>query len=123
MKTSWIITAVLAMAVGGQAWAVRVMGAAAASIDTARQPETPKTKAAQADDSSSMREGVISGVSAKGDQIEVNGSWLKVADGTTRVFRQGRAVGRDELKKGQKVRFTLAPGAAGRTTLGGVYVP
>ena len=123
MKTNWIIITALAMAASGPAWAVRVEGAAAPAADTARRAETPNNKAAQADDSSSMREGVIAGVSAKRDQVEINGSWLNAVDGVTHVFRRGQVVGRAALAKGQKVRFTLAPGAAGRTTLGAVYVP
>ena len=126
MKTSWIIITALATAVGGQAWAVRVVGAAAPSADAVRQADVSGAKgakAAQADDSSSMREGVITALSAKRDRVEINGSWLKLADRKTHLFRHGRAVTRDELAKGQKVKFTMAAGDAEHATLGAVYVP
>ena len=48
---------------------------------------------------------------------------IAVAASLTRIFRGGRSVRFDDLGKGQKVRFTLAPGVADRTTLGAIYVP
>lgn len=123
MKTGWIIITALAMVASEPAWAVRVEGAAAPVAETVHRAESPKNKTAQADDSSSMREGIITAVSAKRDRVEINGSWLNAVDGATRVFRHGQAVGRTALAKGQKVKFTLSPGAADRTTLGAVYVP
>ena len=126
MKTSGIIMSVAAavtLATAGQASAVRVTGAQAPSPETVRQAVQPSPAASHADDSSSLREGVITGVSVHHDQIEVNGSWLKLVDGKTRVFRQGRAIKRDELAKGQKIKFTLASVDAESAIVGALYVP
>ena len=121
MKATRFIVSTLGLGLVGPALAVRLAGEAAKSASVTPQATTA---AAPADDSSSLREGVITAVSDKRDQIEVNGSWLKLVEGKTRVFRQGRAVkGADELVKGSKVKFTLAPGAADVLTLGVVYVP
>ena len=85
---------------------------------------SPKPDAAvQADDSASLRQGLIEQVSANGDRVLVNGSWLAVVEGHTRLFQRGRQVPASQLSKGQWLRFTLAPGAAGRSTLGVAYVP
>lgn len=125
MKTTWIIAALVACA-SSQAWAVRVAGEAAPSAGTAVQTVSPVAAAAaasHADDSSSLRQGMITSMSAKNDQIEVNGSWLKIASGKTRLFQRGREVSTDALAKGQTVKFTLLPGDADRFTLGVIYVP
>jgi hypothetical protein len=79
--------------------------------------------AAQADDRTSLRQGVISAIGTKGDAVLINGSWLGIVNGQTVLFRQGKPVRPDVLRKGQQLRFTLAPGAADRRTLGVVYVP
>lgn len=126
MKTSGLIMGVavtVAVSSAGNAWAVRVDGAQAPSPETVQQVAQPSAAASHADDSSSLREGVITAVGARRDSIEVNGSWLKLADGQTRLFRQGRPIKRDELAKGQKVKFTLAPSDAQRATVGTLYVP
>ena len=125
MKTSGIIVAlaVLAVQTAGPAWGIRIESAAAPAPDAVRKADKAVPAVAHADDRSSMREGVITAISDKRDRIQVNGSWLKLADGATRVFRQGRAVQPDALAKGQKVRFTLAAGVADRSTLGAIYVP
>ena len=78
---------------------------------------------AQADDSNSLRQGVVADVSPNADWVYVNGAWLRITEGSTRLFRQGRAVQPSTLSKGQVLKFTLAPGVADRKTLGVVYVP
>ncbi len=78
--------------------------------------------ATQADDSSSLRQGVVTDISPNADWLFINGSWLRVAEGSTRLFRQGRPVQAKAVGKGQRVEFTLAPGVADRKTLGIVYV-
>ena len=124
MKTTWIITAVLLFA-ASQASAVRVTNESKPVASTAAPASPPSSAAAaaHADDSSSLREGMITSVTTSRDQIEVNGSWLKVEANKTRLFRQGREVTGDALVKGQLVKFTLLPGDAQRSTLGVVYVP
>ena len=125
MKTTLLI-ATLVLCTSSPAWAVRVANEVKPVAGAAR-PATPSgdaaAAAAHADDSSSMREGAITGVTTAHDQIEVNGSWLKLAPGKTRLFRQGRAVTPEVLVKGQLVKFTLMPGDAERATLGVIYVP
>ena len=128
MRTTWIISALVLLG-ATQAWAVRVgnepppSAASGAARQTQATPVSAAAAASHADDSSSLRQGTISAVNAAHDQIEVNGSWLKIAAGQTRLFRQGRAVESDVLAKGQAVKFTLLPGQADRFTLGVVYVP
>ena len=131
MKMTWTMAAVVLCA-SSQAWAIRVANEAPPVTGSTSQVSPPNAAAAavaaaaaasHADDSSSLREGAITGVSTNHDQIEVNGSWLKLAPGKTRLFRRGTAVTGDVLVKGQIVKFTLLPGDAQRSTLGVVYVP
>lgn len=125
MKTT-VLIATLVLCASSQAWAVRVANDVKPVAGAAR-PAAPSDDAAaaavHADDSSSMREGAITGVTTAHDQIEVNGSWLKLSPGKTRLFRQGKAVTSEVLVKGQLVKFTLMPGDAERSTLGVIYVP
>ncbi len=84
----------------------------------------PQADAAlQADDRSSLRQGVVGAVGANGDAVLVNGSWFVIVEGRTQVFRNGRPAPAGTLAKGQRVKFTLAPGTVDRKTLGVVYVP
>ena len=126
MKTARIIAAATAvLAITGHAYAITIGSGPAAPAVAAAVPTSgdPATAAQQADDSNSIREGAITEVGAKSDRILVNGSWLKVIAGKTRLFRRGIEVSRDVLETGQKLRFTLAPGEVDRSTLGVVYVP
>ena len=125
MKTT-VLIATLVLCASSQAWAVRVANDVK-PVPGAARPAAPSddaaAAAAHADDSSSMRVGAITGVTTAHDQIEVNGSWLKVLPGKTRLFRHGKAVTSEVLVKGQLVKFTLLPGDAERSTLGVIYVP
>ena len=124
MKVTSVITALLLCA-SFQALAVRVTNEPkpAAGRAAPASPPSSAAAAAHADDSSSLREGMITSLTTSHDQIEVNGSWLKVEANKTRLFRQGREVTGDALVKGQLVKFTLLPSDAQRATLGVVYVP
>ena len=123
MKTHLLVLSAFAFLAVGSAGAVTVVGGTAPSPDAVRRA-TPPTAAAAADESHSIRQGVVTALGDQRDRIQVNGSWLMVVNGTTRMFRQGRVATINDIAKGQTVRFTLAPGAAGaRTTLGVVYVP
>nr|MDQ2734965.1 hypothetical protein [Pseudomonadota bacterium] len=86
MKTTWLAVAVAALMSAGAASASRIVGAPAPSPDSVRRAAPPGTAASHADDSSSMREGSISAISPKRDQVQINGSWLKVASGRTHLF-------------------------------------
>ena len=121
MKSPALGALLMALACSGNVVAVRV-DAPAPNPDSVRRASPATTT--QADDRNALRTGTITAVSDKRDQVEINGSWLKLTDGQTQVFRRGRLVkGADELAKGQTVRFTLAPSATDVTTLGVVYVP
>lgn len=119
MKTHLFMLAIL-MAGAGPAHAIVVAGSPGVAAAAVTAPPSPKPGAA-VDESHALREGTITAISEKGDQIQVSGSWLKLADGATRIFRGGRLVLRSELAKGQTVRFTLS--RSDRSTLGVVYVP
>ena len=122
MKPSvWVATAV-ALMFAGSAGAVMVVGGVPPSPDAVRQ-SAASIPAVPVDESQSIREGVVMDIGTARDQIQVNGSWLKVVGGTTHIFRQGRAATVNDIAKGQTVRFTLARGAADRLTLGAIYVP
>ncbi len=124
MKTNWIILSLAMLTAAASCRAANVTGAQAPSAESVRRVVPSVAAAASnADDSTSMREGVISAVNEKRDQVEINGTWLTVVAGKTQLFRKGRNVKLDELEKGQKVRFTLLSGATGRATLGAIYVP
>jgi hypothetical protein len=85
--------------------------------------ESKADAAAQADDSAGLRQGVVADISAKRDWVQVNGTWLAIVEGRTTLIQRGRPANAAVLGKGQLLKFTLAPGAANRTTLGVVYVP
>ena len=125
------VAAGLVLSLAGPALAGRVSGAVEApTASTAAQfvPPVVPTPAPQpapqpATDHSSLREGVIAEIEDSGARLKVNGSWLRVADGTTRIFRRGAEVRSSTLLPGQSIRFTLAPDAPDRLTLGVVYAP
>jgi hypothetical protein len=81
--------------------------------------------AVQADESSSLRQGLVTQVEPQASRVQVQGVWLQAVAGRTVVIRDGRAVPFDVLRKGQIVKYTLAAGAPSSSpaTLGAVYVP
>lgn len=119
IQVSLLASALLTVGVSHAARAIDAPPPSREAVVNAPQPDA----AAQADDRTSLRQGIIAAIGAKGDVILVNGSWLGIVDGQTVLFRQGKPVRSDVLRKGQQLRFTLAPGAADRRTLGVVYVP
>ena len=109
-------------AAAASALAVRVVSAPAPKPDAVREAASA-AGASRPDESNSLRAGVITGLSEKADRVEVQGTWLDIVDGKTRIFRRGTAIAPSALQKGVKIRFTVAPGTGGRSTLGVVYVP
>jgi hypothetical protein len=107
------------LAAAGSAQAIRVADEPAPAASTVRDSNPARPDAADRDDSASLREGVVTSVSPDGDRVEIQGNWLKVVAGQTRVFRRGTAVTARQIDKGAKVKFTLKPDS----TLGVVYVP
>ena len=104
--------------------AVRV-GAGLPPAPEAVRRSTQAPAAVQADESNSLREGLITNVEPQANRLQVQGVWLQAVPGKTVVIRDGRAVPLDALRKGQVVKYTLAVGAASSSpaTLGAVYVP
>ena len=123
MKARWFAACTLALGLTGQALAIRIPGDPAPSPGAVQPPSTSPSRI-PVERGSGLAEGMITKVSEKRDQVEINGSWIRISDDKTRVFRQGRAViAADELVKGKVVKFTLAPGTGDTLTLGLVYVP
>ena len=111
-----------AMSIGTSAHATRAIDApppTRAAVLNAPRPEP----SLQADDRASLRRGMVTDVTAKGDAVLINGSWLAVVEGRTALFQHGKPAQASVLSKGQLLNFTLAPGVADRKTLGIVYVP
>lgn len=78
---------------------------------------------AQADDSASLRQGLVTAIGERGERLQVQGIWLDVVAGQTQVLRNGQPVRLDSLQTGQTIRFTLAPGSPERPALRVVYAP
>jgi len=118
-----ILAVLVALGSWSVAHGVRPTGNSPPAPTAVRQAAMPAAAASQADDSSSLREGVVTEVSADADKVQIQGAWFAVVPGKTRLFRGGAAVDATTLHKGQKLRFTLVPSTRERTTLGVVYVP
>ena len=114
----WVVLAGAA----GSALAVRVEAGPAPKAAAVREAASA-APAGRPDESSALREGVITALSDKADRVEIQGNWLDIAEGKTHIFRRGTVLAPNALQKGMKIRFTLAPGTEGRGTLGVVYVP
>jgi hypothetical protein len=105
-----------------QAQSALAVGASSARQQAARQPS--QASAVQPpDESNSLRQGVVTALGTKGDQVEIQGRWHSIVPGRTHFFRLGQPVAADMLKKGQVLKFTLVAGSVNRNALGIVYVP
>ncbi len=122
MNSFQIAATCLALAAAGSADAVRLGDMPPPTAEAVRNSTAQTTASKLPDGSNSLGDGTIEAVSEKGDQVQIHGTWLKLADGQTQVFRQGKRVNATALTRGQRVRFSLAAGVD-RTTLGLVYVP
>ncbi len=120
MNPTRVIVLLVALAPWSAAHAVRVEGMGPSATQHESVASQPAASS-QADDSSSLREGVITAIGA--GKVQIQGTWLNVVPGKTQVFRQRALVNASTLQKGQKVKFTLAPNTPDRSTLGVVYVP
>jgi hypothetical protein len=120
----WLWRAALAAGVlaAVPAHAVRAIDAPPPTPEAVRNTRQPALST-QADDRSSLRQGMLSAISPDRRWVYINGSWFGLVEGSTRLFRQGRSVQADALVVGQRLNFTFAGGNALRTTLGAVYVP
>lgn len=114
--------ALLMMCVALPGHATRAAGASPPAPEAVRAVRQV-SPLAQADDSSGLRQGVVSAVSPQNHWVFVNGTWLGVTEGRTQLFRRGQPVPASVLAPGQLLKFNLAPGRNDGTTLGVVYVP
>ena len=85
---------------------------------------TPQQAAnAQADESASLRQGVITALDERGARLQVQGIWLEVVAGKTQVLRNGQPVKVDTLRVGDAIKFTVAPGAIETQAARVIYAP
>ncbi|HEY2558444.1 MAG TPA: hypothetical protein VGI48_01905 [Caldimonas sp.] len=114
--------AALGLACAGVASASRVDFApppAASAVQTsAQQPQH-----VQADESSSLRQGVVGAVDERRARIQVQGIWLDTVAGQTKLLRGGRPAGLETLRAGETIRFTVAPESTGAPSVRLIYVP
>ena len=105
------------------AGASRVAGAAApaaSSVLTAQQEPAH----VQADESASLRQGMIGAVDERGARVQVQGIWLDLVAGKTQLLRSGRPAALETLKAGEAIRFTVLPGnGPAAPMLKVIYVP
>ncbi len=116
-----VATIACGMAFAALAGAVRVdAGAAPAASAVMKSPQ--QSAAAQADESASLRHGIVTALDPRGVRLQVQGIWLEVVADKTQLLRDGKPAALDTLKVGDPVRFMLAPGAEGQA-LRTIYVP
>jgi hypothetical protein len=101
--------------------AVRVEAAAPSASAVMKSPQ--QSAAAQADESASLRHGVVTALDGKGARLQVQGVWLEIAADKTQLLRDGKPAPLDTLKVGDAIRFMVAPGAAEGQALRVIYAP
>jgi hypothetical protein len=101
--------------------AVRVDAGAPAASAVLNSPQQPAH--AQADESASLRQGVITALDERGTRLQVQGIWLDVVAGKTQVLRNGQPAKLETLKVGDAIRFTVAPGATEGQAVRVIYAP
>lgn len=117
-----LIVVALGLGISSFGLAARVENASApAASAVLRSPQQPA--AAQADESASLRHGVISALDESGARLQVQGIWLDLAAGKTQVLRGGQPVKADTLKVGDAIKFMVVPGAAETPVLRVIYAP
>jgi len=113
---------VLGTAIASASVASRVNGSAAPAASSVRgalvQPASE-----QADESASLRKGVVTALDERGTRVQVQGVWLDVVTGKTQLSRHGQPARVDTLQVGEAIRFTVAPGVADGQALRVVYAP
>ena len=110
------------LAFASLAGAVRVdAGAAPAASAVMKSPQ--QAAAAQADESASLRHGIVTALDPRGARLQVQGIWLEVVADKTQLLRDGKPAALDTLKVGDPIRFMLAPGTSQGQALRMIYVP
>ncbi|HEX4235274.1 MAG TPA: hypothetical protein VH041_13340 [Caldimonas sp.] len=117
-----VALAVVGLAFAGVAPASRVgfapPAASAVQTSSAQQP-----KHVQTDESASLRQGLVGAVDVRGARIQVQGIWLDMVAGKTKLLRNGSPAGLDTLKVGENIRFTVAPESTATPSVRLIYVP
>jgi hypothetical protein len=116
-----VATIALGLAFASFAGAVRVEAAAPSASAVLMAPQ--QAAAAQADESASLRHGVVTALDPRGGRLQVQGVWLEVVADKTQLLRDGKPAALNTLKVGDAIRFMLAPGAADGPSLRMIYVP
>ena len=117
-----VLLLALGMAIASASVASRVNGSAAPAASSVQgAPVRPASE--QADESASLRKGMVTALDERGTRVQVQGIWLDIADGKTQLSRHGQPARVDTLKVGETIRFTVAPGAGDGQALRVVYAP
>jgi hypothetical protein len=117
-----LIVAALGLGLCSLSLAIRLENAGApAASAVLRTPQQAAT--AQADESASLRHGVITALDERGARLQVQGIWLEVVAGKTQVLRNGEPVKVDTLKVGDAIKFTVAPGTTETQAVRVIYAP
>jgi hypothetical protein len=112
----------LGLGISSFSFAVRVQNASApAASEVTRMPQ--QASGAQADESASLRTGVITALDEHGARLQVQGIWLDLVAGKTQVVRNGQAAKLDTLKVGDAIKFMVVPGASTSQALRVIYAP
>jgi len=114
--------AALGLGISSLSLAIRIENAGApASSAVLGSPQ--QAAKAQADESASLRQGLVTALDAGGARVQVQGVWLEVVAGKTQVLRNGQAARLDTLKVGDTIRFTVTAGSADAQALRVIYAP
>ena len=112
----------LAATMASASVASRVNGSAAPAA-SAVLAATPRPAGDATDESSSLRQGMVTALDERGKRVQVQGIWLDVAGGKTQLSRHGQPAPIDSLRVGEAIRFTVAPGSAEAPSLRVIYAP
>jgi len=113
--------AVYGLAFASLAGAVRVEAGAPSASAVLASPQ--QAAAVQADESASLRHGVVTALDPLGKRLQVQGVWLEIVADKTQLLRDGKPAALASLRTGETIRFMLAPGAANGWSLRTIYVP
>ena len=112
---------VAGLALAASASASRISGAAAPAA-SAVQAGVQEPAHLQADESASLRQGTIQSVDAGGSRLQVQGIWLALSAGKTRLLRGGKPAALDTLKAGESIRFAVGAERGSAPTVRVIYV-
>lgn len=123
MNRSQVIAMILTYAAALSWQPASAVGAAGSGGQSRPSAAGAPSAPPQPEPAAQFNQGVVTALSAQGDHVEIQGRPHFISTGRTRFYRNGQGVTVDALKKGQTLRFTLAPGPESRPVLGVVHVP